>query len=296
MTQSPHYNRSMAHDAPVVLSHVQVQPALAARRHGRSSVALSLDLGLSAIEVALDNEGLVLPGGLRLSWARAEEIAASESSCFVIEAGGELRKIQAFSALTRCHYSLYPTAGAPTMLVSGLPMHRIKGTDPQRDTLSKIKAASLTRGRVLDTCTGLGYTAIEVAKTAGEVVTIELDPAAQEIARQNPWSRLLFEASNIRQIIGDSFEQIAQFEDESFARIIHDPPTFALAGDLYSSAFYAQMLRVLKPGGRVFHYIGDLDSKSGGRAARGVADRLRQAGFARVIPRNEAFGVIAIKG
>lgn len=286
----------MAHDAPVVLSHIQVQPALVARRHGQSSIALSLDLGLSVTEVALDDEGMVLPGGFRLSWVRTEEIAASESSCFVIEAGGELRKIQAFSPLTRRHYSLYPTAGAPTMLVSGLPMHRIKGTDPQRDTLSKIKATSLTRGRVLDTCTGLGYTAIEAAKTADEVVTIELDPAAQEIARQNPWSRALFDNPRILQIIGDSFEQIAQFEDDSFARIIHDPPTFALAGDLYSSAFYAQMLRVLKPGGRVFHYIGDLDSKSGGRVARGVVERLQQAGFARVIPRREAFGVIAMKG
>ncbi len=289
----------MFHAAPIVLSHVQIRPALAAHRHGRSSVALSLDLGLSAIEVALDDEGLVLPDGLRLTWARAEEIAASESSCFVVEAGGELRKIQAFSPLTNRHYSLYPTAGAPTMLVSGLPMHRIKGTDPRRDTLSKIRAAGLSQGRagwrVLDTCTGLGYTAIEAAKTAGDVVTIELDPAAQEIARQNPWSRALFDNPRILQIIGDSFEQIAQFEDETFARIMHDPPTFALAGDLYSVAFYRQMWRVLKPGGRVFHYIGDLDSKSGGRVARGVVERLQGAGFARVIPRNEAFGVVAVK-
>ncbi|MGQ9814537.1 MAG: class I SAM-dependent methyltransferase [Candidatus Roseilinea sp.] len=286
----------MVRDTLIVLSYVQIEPALAARRSGQSRIALSLDLGLSATEAALDDEGLVLPGGLCLSWARAEEIAASRSSCFVVEASGGLRKVQAFSPLTQRHYSLYPTTGAPTMLVSGLPMHRIKGTDPQRDTQSKIKAASLTRGRALDTCTGLGYTAIEAAKVAGEVVTVELDPTAQEIARQNPWSQALFHNPRIRQIIGDSFEQIAQFEDESFARIIHDPPTFALAGDLYSIEFYRHMWRVLKPGGRVFHYIGDLDSKSGGRVARGVMERLQQAGFTRVIPRNEAFGVIAIKG
>ncbi len=285
----------MFHGAPIVLSFVQVGPALAARRHERSRVALSLDLGLSMQEAEIDDGGLILPGGAHLSWVCLEEIAAAESSCFAVEADGSIRKIQAFSALTQRHYSLYPTTGAPTMLVSGLPMHRIKGTDPQRDTLSKIKAVSLTRGRALDTCTGLGYTAIEAAKAAGEVVTIELDPAAQEIARQNPWSRRLFEAPNIRQIIGDSAEVIAQFEEASFARVIHDPPTFALAGDLYSTDFYREMWRVLQPGGRVFHYIGDLDSKSGSRVARGVVERLQQAGFARVIPRNEAFGVVAVK-
>jgi predicted methyltransferase len=287
------------HDAPVVLSFVQVRPALAAHEQGRASVALSLDLGLSVVEVDLDDAGLMLPGGARVTWARLAEVAASESSCFAVEADGSIRKIQAFSALTDRHYSLFPTAGAPTMLVSGLPMHRIKGTDPQRDTLSKIMAAGLSQSRagwrVLDTCTGLGYTAIEAAKAAGEVITIELDLAAQEIARQNPWSRRLFEAPNIRQIIGDSAEVIAQFEAASFARVIHDPPTFALAGDLYATAFYREVRRVLQPGGRVFHYIGDLDSKSGSRVARGVVERLQRAGFARVIPRNEAFGVIALK-
>lgn len=289
----------MAHDVPIVLSFVQARPALAAREQGRVSILLSLDLGLSMVEVKMEAAGLALPGGARVAWSDLEEIAASETGCFAVEADGSIRRIQAFSALTNRHYSLFPTAGAPTMLVSGLPMHRIKGTDPQRDTLSKIRAAGLSQGRAgwraLDTCTGLGYTAIEAAKAAGEVVTIELDPAAQEIARQNPWSRRLFEAPNIRQIIGDSAEVIAQFEEASFARIIHDPPTFALAGDLYSSAFYRELWRVLQPGGRVFHYIGDLDSRSGSRVARGVMTRLRQAGFARVMPREEAFGVIALK-
>ena len=279
----------------VVLSFTQARPILAARQQGRSSVTTSLDLGLSTAELALEAGGLVLPSGERLAWEHVEVIAAAESSCFVVEAGA-IRKIQAFSELTNRHYSLYPTGGAPTMLVSGLPMHRIKGTDPYRDTLSKIKAASLTRGRVLDTCTGLGYTAIEAAKIAGEVVTIELDPAAQVIARQNPWSRGLFDNPNITQIIGDSFEEIERFEDASFTRVIHDPPTFALAGELYSAEFYAQLHRVLKPGGRAFHYIGDLDSKSGGRVARGVVERLQRAGFARVVERNEAFGVVAMKG
>jgi len=81
-----------------------------------------------------------------------------------------------------------------------------KGTDPYRDTRQKIRAVSPLRGRVLDICTGLGYTAIEAAKTAEEVVTIELDPTALEVARLNPWSRPLFDNPRIRQIVGDAFE------------------------------------------------------------------------------------------
>ena len=83
-------------------------------------------------------------------------------------------------------YSLMPTEGAPTLLVWGIPMHRIKGTNPQRDTLTKIQAIAPVAGRVLDTCTGLGYTAIEAARTAEQVVTIELDPTVLEVARLQP--------------------------------------------------------------------------------------------------------------
>jgi predicted methyltransferase len=61
-------------------------------------------------------------------------------------------------------------------------------------------------GQVLDTATGLGYTAIEAAKTAAHVTTIELDPTALEVARCNPWSQALFDNPKIMQRIGDSFD------------------------------------------------------------------------------------------
>ncbi|MCK4315072.1 MAG: methyltransferase domain-containing protein, partial [Anaerolineae bacterium] len=150
-------------------------------------------------------------------------------------------------------------------------------------------------GRVLDTATGLGYTAIEAAKTADHVLTIELAPAALEVARSNPWSQKLFEDPKITQLLGDSFEAIHEFEEETFSRIIHDPPAFSLAGDLYSGEFYRQLFRVLRPRGRLFHYIGDLNSKSGRTVVRGVMRRLREAGFSRVVRRPEAFGLVAYR-
>lgn len=174
-------------------------------------------------------------------------------------------------------------------------MHRIQSTDPLRDTRAKLAAIAPVNGKVLDTATGLGYTAIEAAKTAEHVTTVELDPAAIEIARLNPWSQALFDTSRITIRIGDVAEVIEEFADRSFARVIHDPPIFSLAGDLYSRAFYSQIYRVLSARGRLFHYVGDLSNISGQRVVTGVIRRLKEVGFQRVVRHPEAFGVVAFK-
>ncbi len=278
----------------VVLSYIQARTLLQARRAGLHSVLVSLDLGLTAAEVLLQPEGVVLPDAQRLAWPQIEDIGADEVTCYLVE-HETAHKIQAFSERFNRFYSLMPTTGAPTILIGGFPMHRVKGTDPQRDTLHKIRAAGALKGHVLDTTTGLGYTAIAAARTAALVVSIELDPTTLELARLNPWSRALFTSANIQQIIGDACEEVQQFEAASFSRILHDPPTFSLAGDLYSGAFYRQLFRVLKPGGRLFHYIGSLESKSGHGVAKGVVRRLGEAGFTRIVRKPEAFGLVAYK-
>lgn len=278
----------------VVLEYSQAAILLRARAAGATRVRVSLDLGLSASEVELTAEGAALPDARLVAWATLERIAGAENVCFVVE-DGAAHEIRVFSPRTNWVRSLMPTSGAPTMLVSGIAMHRIKGTEPHRDTLAKIAAIAPIAGRVLDTATGLGYTAIEAAKTADEVVTIELDPAGLEVARLNPWSRELFDHPRIRQVIGDAAEVIAEFADHAFDRIIHDPPMVALAGELYSGAFYAQLARVLARKGRLFHYIGDPESATGRRVTAGVIRRLGEAGFARVVRHPEAFGVVAMR-
>ena len=279
---------------PTVLSHIQTRPLLQAREAGQHHVEVSPDLGLTTVEAIIEPEGVHFPNGQSLRWDAIEKISASENNCFVIEDGAP-RKIQVFSEFTNLLYSLMPTRAAPTMLVSGIPMHRIKGTDPYHDTLEKIKTVKPVVGHVLDTATGLGYTAIEAAKTADHIVTIELDPTALEIARLNPWSRALFDNPKITQRIGDSYDVIEEFDDQTFTRIIHDPPAFSLAGHLYSGEFYAELHRVLRRGGRLFHYVGNPESKSGSNITRGAIRRLQEAGFSRVVRRPRAFGVVAFK-
>jgi predicted methyltransferase len=105
----------------------------------------------------------------------------------------------------------------------------------------------------------------------------------------------LFENPKIEQRIGDSFDIVQTFAPNSFDRILHDPPTLALAGDLYSEEFYRELFRVLKPGGKLFHYVGDPAGKFGAGVTRGVMERLSGARFKRVTKRADAFGVVAFK-
>src|SRR5713226_7490939 len=279
---------------PIVLSYVQVEPLLKARQRGQTTVEISPDLGLTSVKVTLTPEGVAFLTGERLDWRSIEKISKSEVNCFILEEN-TIRPIQVFSEYTNRMCSLFPTKGAPSMLIAGFVMHRIKDIDPMQDTRSKIAAIAPISGRVLDTATGLGYTAIEAARSADEVVTIELDPGAQAMARLNPWSRELFDNPKIQQIMGDASEVVPGFEDESFARIIHDPPTLSLAGDLYGGAFYRQLFRVLRRGGRLYHYIGDPNSKASGGVTKGVVRRLQEAGFTRVQRKAEAYGVVAYK-
>jgi predicted methyltransferase len=278
----------------IVLSHFQAKDILGAQRNGMGSVNISLDLGLSSAQLLLHPHGLQLPDGKLLKWIDIEEIAKSTSGCYVIEDGSP-RAIQFYSDLTDRVYSLYPTLGAPTMLVSGIPMHRIKDTDPHQDTLEKIRAVKPVVGLVLDTATGLGYTAIEAARTAEHITTIELDPAALKVCRLNPWSQELFGNPKITQVIGDSFDVVAEMEIGRFTRVIHDPPAFSLAGDLYSGEFYRELYRVMRNRSLLFHYIGDPESKSGRSITAGVMRRLEQAGFKQVRRAPRAFGVVAVK-
>lgn len=278
----------------IIISHFQARLLLDGRKASQTQVNTTPDLGLTTVAVTLNSDGVVYPDDVQLSWAQVDEIDDDENSCFVIENDG-LRKIQAFSQVTNRHSSLYPTSGAPTLLLAGWPMHRIKDTDPMRDTQSKIRALGRIHGQVLDTNTGLGYTAIALSQAADHVTTIEIDPTVLDVARQNPYSRELFDNPRIAQIIGDSDDVIQDFDDESFDCVLHDPPTMQLAGNLYAADFYQDVYRVLRRGGRMFHYIGDPKSPYGSRTTKGVVKRLGEAGFKKVQSRPQAFGVLAFK-
>lgn len=275
----------------MVFSHFQTRTLLDQSKP--TMMPLSTDLGLSTVQVERMTSGWQLPDGQILTFAQIHIINEDKNSCFRI-IDGQLKKVEAFSERTCRYYSLLPTEKSPTMLISGIPMHRIKGITPVEDTDRKIKALGKPYGTILDTSTGLGYTAIQAARTAEKVITIEFDSVVLEICRLNPWSRSLFTSPNIQILLGDSSVIAEIFPDKKFNAIIHDPPTFQLAGNLYAQTLYKTFHRILKDKGRIFHYIGNPNSRLGATTGRGVVMRLKAAGFS-VKPRGSAFGVLAKK-
>ena len=186
---------------------------------------------------------------------------------------------------------------APTLEINGIHMHRIKDVDPITDTLYKIRALRPKRGGVvLDTCLGLGYTAIMAAKSgASLVVSFEIDPNVVYIAERNPWSRGLVD-DRVKIYLGDVVEAVYELPDEFFDRVIHDPPRFTSStGDLYSQEFYNQLFRVLKPGGVLFHYTGEPRARGPPSILKGIKERLVRAGFVRVFFDRRALGFTAVK-
>jgi len=262
----------------------------------RGEVEVSLDLGRSITKVEIQNDSVVLPNSLKISLSYLRESVKQRDRAYFIEENG--KEIFEISISTpRRYYKLMIVSPdtAPTLEISGIHMHRIKDITPLEDTLEKVRLADIKKGhRVLDVCTGLGYTAIySLKRRASTVVTIEKDPYVLEIARYNPWSRELA-SEKIEIILADASKYIRELQDESFDRIIHDPPRFALAGELYSLEFYKELYRVLKNGGVLFHYTGAPGVKKGFKFQSSVAARLRRAGFLRIRIIKD-FAVVAYK-
>ena len=92
---------------------------------------------------------------------------------------------------------------------------------------------------------------------------------------------------------GDITREIGAIASASVDAILHDPPRFGIAGELYSQAFYDQLARVLRPNGKLFHYTGAPNKLSRGRDLPSeVIGRLRSAGFD---TQPSGDGVLAVK-
>ena len=123
------------------------------------------------------------------------------------------------------------------------------------------------------------------------MLSFEKNPDVLWLRTLNPWSPEAGGALTLEQ--GDIAERIATLPDASFDAILHDPPRFGIAGELYSQVFYDQLARVIKRGGKLFHYTGSPNKLTSGRdVPKEVARRLRLAGFN---PKAEGDGVLAVK-
>lgn len=256
----------------------ELAKALVAAMHGgQAKLSCSLDLGLSTQHVRLSPKTVTLAEGVALSFEQLREMASAKRGVFVFE-DGRLSPVQISADY---FYKLIPTDEAPTIEISGIQMHRTTGTAPFLNAMNSAKTVVRKGAAVLDTCGGLGYTAIAAARLgAASVVSLDVDPNVREIAHMNPWSAEYFSSPVIELVDADAAEFVAAQPDGSFDCVVHDPPRFSRAGHLYGEEFYRGLARVLRPRGRLFHYTGDPFSKSRGKSfVQGVIRRLQSAGF-----------------
>jgi predicted methyltransferase len=269
-----------------------VRQILAAITEGRGNIEVSVDLNKTVQSLSVNDDHVVFDHNNKLTRDELLSISKRANRIFVLE-NNALRVLE---YRDRSYYKLVPTNGAPTVEIDGIKMHRSKGIDPFED--ARLKASEVVRSadRVLDTCGGLGYTAIcSVRLGARYVLSVEHNEFIRRLRSENPWSMDLSDQT-IDQVSADVSDYISQIESESFEAIIHDPPRFSLAGKLYGKEFYRQLYRVLVKGGKVFHYTGNpYVVRRGNTFLTNTAKRLKSAGFSAVSLREHILGVKATK-
>lgn len=240
-------------------------------RGEKKSIEISLDLGMTSSEVRLENGRAVLPNGTKVD---IPEIDEDDRSCYAV-LDSELREVRYFSGKTDLFYKLEPTSKRPVLKVSGTRMHK-------QEFVDLIKSKRL-RGKILDSGTGLGCTAMEAAKTAGKVVTVEMDENVLNLAKQyNPYSQELFQKDNIDIRINEITKEIKNFEDGYFDCVILDGGMPASSEKFFSRENYREVFRVLKSGGESFHYVPRHQVHTGRDFLSEIVSRLKEAGFTKV--------------
>lgn len=192
---------------------------------------------------------------------------------------------------------LVPTQwGAPTFEIDGIKMLPTQKVSPFDDARTKVGLIEPKGKRILDTCGGLGYFAAHCLEGGAQHVTsFEKHPTVVWLRSLNPWSPEHLHKGDPRLQLTQAsvLDHIGAFESQSFDALLHDPPRFGIAGELYAQSFYDELARVLKRRGKLFHYTGSPNRLTTGRdVPNEVATRLKRAGFHTQLIGD---GVLAIK-
>lgn len=257
---------------PPLLTLPLLQKLAAARDRGDERLTLSLDLGRSTATVEPTREGW---RWLKHLYPYPEDL--KERTVY----GWNGAAFEAISRFDAKLYKLVPTDwGPPTFEIDGIKMLPTAQVSPFEDARSKVALVEPRGRRVLDCCGGLGYFAHWcLMEQAASILSFEKSAAVLWLRAVNPWSprrdaRLTLNHADIT-------GEIVKLPPKSFDAILHDPPRFGIAGELYSLAFYQQLERVLAIGGILFHYTGTPNKVSRGRdMQKEVKRRLGQAGLA----------------
>jgi predicted methyltransferase len=257
---------------------------LAGARAGAETVDCSLDLDHTRVEVRVDSEGWGV-GAQRFPYLER----CKDRTIYYWTTGGFQPVARFATSLTK----LVPTDwGPPTFEIDGIKMLPTAHVSPHADAQRKVALIEPRGKRILDTCGGLGYFAAWCLRgNAAHVLSYEKNADVLWLRSLNPWSPSA--APQLALANADVTQEIITLPSDSFNGVLHDPPRFGIAGELYSQVFYGELARVLKRGAPLFHYTGTPNKLTSGRdLANEVSRRLRAAGFA---TRLEGDGVLATK-
>ena len=257
---------------------------LDARRAGAGALECSLDLGRSNARVEITQEEWAWQG---VAYPYLEK--CKERTVYYWSDGA----FAPVSRYTGALIKLVPTEwGPPTFEIDGIKMLPTATVSPYADAERKVGLIQPRGKRVLDTCGGLGYFASWCLKgQASAVVSFEKSADVIWLRSLNPWSPAPDPALTLIQ--GDVAKEIASIPAASIDAILHDPPRFGIAGELYSQKFYDELARVIRRRGRLFHYTGSPNKLTSGRdVPNEVASRLRNAGFSTEL---NGDGVLAVR-
>jgi len=148
----------------MIITSYSAKDLLEAKKKDLEEAEISLDLNISKSKIKINNDSFIFPDNEKLDETQLKKPIKDDKSCFLVK-DNSLLKIQLFSDETNKFYKLVPTIDAPTIEISGIRMHVTKIMTPMEDTKRKIEAISPIKGIVLDTCMGLGYTAIAASRT-----------------------------------------------------------------------------------------------------------------------------------
>ena len=253
-------------------------------RSGAQKVECSLDLDRSRTTVETDSSGWTWQGRRfpYLENCKDRTIYHWEGDAF-----------QPVARFTTSLIKLVPTQwGPPTFEIDGIKMLPTAHVSPYADAERKVGLIQPQGKAVLDTCGGLGYFAAWCLQgRARQVLSFEKNADVIWLRSLNPWSPGAGGALTLTH--GDIAEQVVTLPAASIDAVLHDPPRFGTAGELYSQVFYDQLARVLKRKGKLFHYTGAPNKLTSGRdVPNEVVKRLRRAGFAADV---NGDGVLAVK-
>jgi len=262
---------------------------LAARDAGIPLLECSLDLECSATKIEVSASGWIWNG------QRFPFLDVCKERTIYHWADGSFQPAARFATSL---IKLVPTEwGPPTFEIDGIKMLPTARVSPYADAERKVGLIQPRGKVVLDTCGGLGYFAAWCLRgQALRVNSYEKNSDVIWLRSLNPWSPDPASPDAARSALtlthGDIVEQIVTLPGESVDAILHDPPRFGIAGELYSQAFYGQLARVLKFRGRLFHYTGAPNKLTSRRdVPNEVAIRLQRAGFATEL---NGDGVVAV--